>query len=359
MASFIFKAALFVVSVVLLQRLMRFAIIMGVHRHMFNHTPGPCRTIPGIDVGSEDITTLSNGVAIITSGVAIIEAEMDTIQGRIFSFDFNQPDKAVKEVKITGSSFNKTALKPVGMSAWEDPQTGKVSLFVVNKPLPPRTQSVELFDYDHKSNTLRHKKTVISDAIFSPNDVIAVSADTFYVTNDMRFGRLGPLEVVLTLPTGTVAYYDGSEAVQVASGLSGANGISKSQDGRYIYVSGLLDAQLNVFERGKDGRGSLLLRKKIDVHTSVDNINVDKAGDLWLGCHYLGYTLDLLTGNRWTGTAQVLRMRLDADLNPDVREVLADDGKLLKGSSVASVYGNKMLVGTITNQMILCDLIAF
>ncbi|XP_022102391.1 serum paraoxonase/arylesterase 1-like [Acanthaster planci] len=235
---------------------------MGVHRHMFNHTPGPCHIVPGIDVGSEDITTLSNGIAFITSGVALTEAHINSIQGRIYIFDFNKPDDAVKEVKITGSSFNKTAMQPVGTSAWEDPQTGKVTLFVVHKPLPPRTQSVELFDYDHSSETLHHRKTVIDDNIFAPNDVVATSADTFYVTNDLRLGRLGLLEVSLALPTGTVAYYDGSKTEQVASGFAYADGINRSPDGRFIYVSAVMDAEISVFERNpKDRRGSLELRK--------------------------------------------------------------------------------------------------
>ncbi|XP_022102911.1 serum paraoxonase/arylesterase 1-like [Acanthaster planci] len=102
-----------------------------------------------------------------------------------------------------------------------------------------------------------------------------------------------------------------------------------------------------------------MFSQKIYMHTSVDNINVDSKGDLWLGCQYLLHKFDLLTGDRWTGTTQVLWVRFDAELNPEIREVLADDGTLLKGSSVASVYGQKMLVGTVGNQMMMCDLLAF
>ena len=58
-------------------------------------------------------------------------------------------------------------------------------------------------------------------------------------------------------------------------------------------------------------------------------------------------------------SSQVLRVSLDKDLNVDVREVLADDGQLLRGSSVACTHGERMLVGTIKNKMLYCDLLAF
>ena len=61
-----------------------------------------------------------------------------------------------------------------------------------------------------------------------------MSADTFYVTNDVRFGRLAALEVYLNLPTGTVAYYDGNEAAVVATGFVMSNGINRSLNRKYV-----------------------------------------------------------------------------------------------------------------------------
>ena len=53
------------------------------------------------------------------------EEEVWSIQGRIFTFDFKQPDMNVKEVNIISESLNKTLLNPIGISVWEDPATGK------------------------------------------------------------------------------------------------------------------------------------------------------------------------------------------------------------------------------------------
>ncbi|XP_033629796.1 serum paraoxonase/arylesterase 2-like [Asterias rubens] len=357
MASLIFKAVLFAFVALLFHRILKVVIVMGFHRHMFNHYPGPCRIVPGIDVGSEDIITLSNGLAIITSGISMNEEEVWSIQGRIFTFDFKQPDMNVKEVNIISESLNKTLLNPIGISVWEDPATDKVTVFLVNRALPPMTSSIEVFHFGQKSNSLHHTKTIISENIYSPNNIVAMSADTFYVTNDVRFGRLAALEVYLNLPTGTVAYYDGNEAAVVATGFVMSNGINRSLNRKYIYVSGLMDTQIHILKRMEDN--FLQPLKKIAMYTSVDNINVDDKGNLWVGCHYLPYTLKLGDPNRSTGTTQVLRVHLDQYLNPSVREVLADDGGVLRGSSVASVYGEKMLVGTVTSQMLYCELQAY
>ncbi len=110
--------------------------------------------------------------------------------------------------------------------------TGKVTVFLVNRVLPPMTSSIEVFHFVQDSNSLHHTKTIFSENIHSPNNIVAMSADTFYVTNDVRFGRLAVLEVYLNLPTGTVAYYDGNEAAIVAYGFVMANGINRSKNGK-------------------------------------------------------------------------------------------------------------------------------
>lgn len=48
---------------------------------------------------------------------------------------------------------------------------------------------------------------------------------------------------------------------------------------------------------------------------------------------------------------------MDADSRPiEVEEVYADDGKELSGSSVAVVYGNRLLIGSVATHAVLCDM---
>lgn len=69
---------------------------------------------------------------------------------------------------------------------------------------------------------------------FSLNDVLAVSENTFYVTN--YGGTSTPmsrkLEAWLMLPWGHVTYYDGTTGRTVADGLWLTNGVNLSPDGK-------------------------------------------------------------------------------------------------------------------------------
>ena len=56
---------------------------------------------------------------------------------------------------------------------------------------------------------------------------------------------------------------------------------------------------------------------------------------------------------------QVLWMVLDGDFNAEIRQVFVDDGQLLRGSSVASTYKHKMLIGTVQGGMMFCHIQAF
>ena len=65
-----------------------------------------------------------------------------------------------------------------------------------------------------------------------PNDLVVVDENRFYVTNDMHGipAPLGGLELAFTLPSGSVAFYDGDAARIVARGFKFANGVNVSPD---------------------------------------------------------------------------------------------------------------------------------
>jgi sugar lactone lactonase YvrE len=60
----------------------------------------------------------------------------------------------------------------------------------------------------------------------SINDLVAVSADTFYVTNFFYYHNIVP-EVFLQFHWGSIVYYDGQDVRIVASGLNQPNGINR------------------------------------------------------------------------------------------------------------------------------------
>ena len=113
-------------------------------------------------------------------------------------------------------------------------------------------ESVEIFDVANNGD-LTHLESVAFPAMFSPNDVVAVGARAFYATNDRRYdgGALGQLEAYLGLPLVNLVYYDGAGSVVAAKGLTYANGVNRSADGKTIYVAEFLLRQVRVYERDR------------------------------------------------------------------------------------------------------------
>ena len=232
------------------------------------------------------------------------------------------------------------------------PQTGEPSLFAVNHS--SAGHFVEIFDFEQYG--LVHRETVSGPLLVSPNDVLPVGSDRFYVTNDhgSRSKIVQTVEDFLQLSRANVLYYDGAQFRVVADGLRYANGINMSPDGRTVYVAATTSGELRVYDRDP-ASGDLSLRKKISLKTGVDNIEVDRHGVLWIGAHpklltYLRYTKD---PNKLS-PSQVLRLTPEADGSFSVDEVYLNDGTALSGSSVAAVFRNIMLVGSVFDGKFLC-----
>nr|XP_006813029.1 PREDICTED: serum paraoxonase/arylesterase 2-like [Saccoglossus kowalevskii] len=154
--------------------------------------------------------------------------------------------------------------------------------------------------------------------MYSVNDVLAVGPESCYYTNDRYsitpFGR--KYEIILNLELGNIGFYEprGKDRI-VASGYQAPNGINTSPDGRYLYVASSRHQYITVFERKSD--------------------------------NYLN-------------EVQVLKVHFDSSDAPysdvDIQQVLMDDGTLVSGSSVASFYNNKMLIGTVVDKMAYCEI---
>ncbi|XP_071952481.1 serum paraoxonase/arylesterase 2-like [Antedon mediterranea] len=342
------KCILFAGLVLLVQRIMYVVVGFGFHKTLFDHAPGPCRKLPPIEYGSEDITTLPSGIAIISSGL------YGPPTSNLYTYNFNNPDKGVQEVKLV--NFKRSNLYPHGMSTWIDPKSGKVTLFLVNHS--PDREAVVIFDFNEAENTLSYKKTITDTLFTSLNDVVATGPDTFYATNFLLFGyKYMLLDKILRLSFASVVFYDGEKASFVATGLSGANGINISPDKRTVYVATTFSHQVRVYSRKTDS--SLEPVKILNIYTAPDNIEVDPTtGDLLVGCHPLVHKL-LSSKERIKGASQILHIHFDGDWNETIREVYADNGNNFKGSSVASFYGNQMLVGSITGHLLRCDVRGF
>lgn len=310
------------------------------------HFDGQCRQITTV-AGPEDITIHpKTGVAYISSTDRRAVGRGRPGGGAIYAYDPAKADPA--PVNLTPEADKN--FQPHGISLFAGPQ-GRDTLLAVNHQ--GGQHQIEI--YDLKDGQLSHRKTISDPKLVSPNDIVAVGPETFYVTNDHRYakGIKKTVEEYLRLKLSNVLFYNGTEFVEAASGIAHTNGINVSADGRTIYVSATIERALHIYKRDP-ATNELALESKLDLDTGVDNIEVDQKGDLWIGAH--PKLLDFVKHARHPAAmspSQVLHLSLDPTGTFQVKEVYLNDGRELSGSSVAAVSGSRLLIGGVFDLLFL------
>ncbi len=303
------------------------------------HFDGQIEVVAGA-IGAEDITVSPQGMAFISSDDRRATLADMPAQGAIYCYNL-MDDKPVLRNLTSDVSFE---FHPHGLSLFVA-QDGRMRLFVVNH----RTEgdAVELFDVIE--GNLYHDRSIRHGLMRSPNDVHAVGLNQFYITNDhgSRSGVGRMLEEYLRLAKTSVVYFDGADFKQVVGNLRYANGINQSPDGSRIYVAATTDGAVHVYDRHPE-TGDLAFLHRIDLGTGVDNIEVDSAGTLWVGAHpklltFVAHSKDAAK----LSPSQVLKIMPQQGSNYDVREILLESGERLSGSSVATVFRDRLLVGSV------------
>lgn len=306
-----------------------------------------CQVVTGV-VGAEDMLIDGNRVFVSIDDRRASMAGRP-VRGRIALLDLTQ--NRLVPVDITGDQ--PVDFHPHGISLWRDPATGETTLFVINH-FEFGGSRVELFTVE-ADGKLSHQGGIVSAEMNSPNDLVAVGPNRFYVTND--HGSTTPLgttlENYLQLPRANVVYFDGSNFRRVVEGLTFANGINVTPDGRRLYLAEVTGFAVSTFDRDIDS-GRLTLVDRTPVPSGPDNIEIAADGSLWIGAH--PHLLDFVT-HAQDATAlspsEVLRLVPQGD-GLTVETVLTDPGDLLSGSSVAVDAGNgRFLVGSVFEEKLL------
>ncbi|XP_053394247.1 serum paraoxonase/arylesterase 2-like isoform X2 [Mercenaria mercenaria] len=187
------------------------------------------------------------------------------------------------------------------------------------------------------------------------NDMVAVGRDKFYITKFAHFRdyRNYNLEIFSGMKLGGIFYYDGHKAREVASGYYVPNGINISPDKKVIYVAEAGTKTLRGFRR--DSSNNLVEIWSRYTGTITDNIEVDPdTGDLWIGCHPVAWkVLDLFFGT--VPPCQVVRAKMQDNAVSEMEIIYQDDGTNCAGSTAATHAAGKMIVGTVSNQAVVCD----
>lgn len=344
--------------VVLLKQLYNWLVSKGLGVHFNKHHPGQCHVIPGLQCGSEKISVMSNGLAFITSNNQLYtNCNKDLLKGKLYLFDFNQPEKGVLELNIKGL-FNTDQFDPHGMDILEDLVQGMAHIYVVNHA--NRTESVEVFRFHmNKREEVTYVKTIKDDNFVCLNDLVVISQNEFYVTNFAKychssFKFLIGFEILFGLNTANILYYRQGRSTVVQYG-SVLNGIAA--DDKHVFAVSTAAGAVIVYERL--AKGQLKRIKMIQVGYSPDNIYYERtSGDLFVGYQKTIFKHFALAENRTDySSASAVKISRTGDnwRRAKVTEILHDSGKnFIHGVSSAVHYKDSYLFGTVFHKLAYC-----
>lgn len=318
----------------------------GEFKDIEPHFDGEIRKISGV-IGAEDITiNPETGVAYLSCDDRRATLRGEPVQGTIYAYDLKSENPAL--VNLT-RGFSRP-FHPHGISLYVG-RIGQAELFVINHDAD--TTRIELFDVTPDS--LIFRESFVDGSIHSANDILAVGPRQFYVTNDHGYtSALGrTFEEYFRLPKANVVYFDDVEFIIVATGLQYANGINMSPDGSRVYVAETTGFGINVYERDPEF-GELKLLQSIDLNTGVDNIEVDAAGNLWIGAHPKLLTFVKHSKNSSKlSPSQILKITPTGEGEYQVEEIFLSDGIHISGSSVGAVFEDDLLIGSVFDDLFL------
>lgn len=306
------------------------------------HFDGQCQSVEGI-VGAEDIVIdRENTLAYISSH----DRRNRETRGAIWVMALDDPQGAHK-MEMTG--YDADLFSPHGIDLWIG-KDGVRRLFVIEHGDWSQSRII-IFRIENGNLIFDH--AITDPLIKRPNDVAAAGENAFYASNDLGspYGAKGEfLEVLLRQQKGDLVYFDGQKTRVVADKIGYANGVALSHDGTRLYLGSTVDQTVRFYDRDLT-TGALTLRDEINLHTGVDNIDVDEDGALWVAGHP-----KLLTFSKHAKDGTVRSPSQIIKVDPKaktIREVYLSLGDPLSGASVGARDGNTLLMGGVFDPRVL------
>jgi arylesterase/paraoxonase len=317
----------------------------GAFKTITAHFDGSCRKVA---IGSaESITIAPDGhYALVSADDRRSALSGHPVPGGIWLYDLTGAAPPRNLTPDASDEFH-----PHGIGLWM-PDSGPARLFVIDhpdegrKPQGEARQTVEVYEWQPEGGLVR-KETLADPLLITPNAVVPVDADRFYVSNDHGpAGFLRNFDDFLALPRANVLYFDGTRFQVADSGIALANGVNVSQDGKTFYLASTLGRALLIYDRDP-ASGALSNRRSLPLGTAPDNVERAADGTLWIGAHpqllkLLAYGSDAAKPS----PSQVLKVTPDAR-GGTVEEVYLDAGGELGASSGGAVSGKHLLIASV------------
>jgi arylesterase/paraoxonase len=320
-------------------------------RDLEPQSAGICTIVPGVS-GPEDHTIDPETGIVYLSGYdrrAMAQGHAPT-PGAIWAYDLKDP----QAVPVNLTPDADAGFLPHGISLYIGAD-GARRLFVINHG--NAQQAVDIFDVTPTG--LVKVKTVSGDLLRTPNDLVAVSPDAFYFSNDHRYlptDTLRPLEDYLGLPLTDVVYFDGESFSVAASRVAGANGINVSADGATLYLSAARGGALNIYDRDPQ-TATLTLQSTIGLPGLPDNIELLPDGTLLVALHPKALALLAHFADEGVDAPSNI-VHVDPAIGV-VETVFMSLGEDISAASTGARYGDRLIIGAIfDNKFLDCTLAA-
>ena len=258
--------------------------------------------------------------------------------GQILRLDLNSSELQAVNALTTEPEH----MHPHGISLYID-EAGERSLIMINHPEDRENgqDTIERF-VEYSPGNYRYVESFSDPLITRANDLVATGPREFYVAQDTGQGT----GVTVT----DLVYFDGENYSVVADDIESGGGINVSADSTTLYVAETNGNAVRAFSRNSDG--TVAVTQRIDVGTAPDNISVAEDGTLLVGAHsnVAALVMHFIMGS--DSPSQVVRVDTSAT-PPTVDEIYLNAGEELSAGSGAVQYGNKLLIGSITDKKIL------
>lgn len=311
-----------------------------------------CEALEG-PVGAEDITIDTyNKVAYIGADNRrsyLLAGHPIPENGAIWLLDLSKPDAQAIPLKTNISG----GFHPHGISLRKGSKGEALELYVVNH-ISATEHEIDIFDIS-APGVLSLRRRVSYPEMTSPNDLVVVAKDQFFVTNDHGSGHatvMQKLEDYLGLPMSSVSYFDGKQGHIVIDGMRMANGIELSADQQTLYVAESLRRSVSRYRRGASVL-DWIYQDSVEFDFSVDNLAWSDNGNLLTAGHpkafdFLAHVDDPLN----TSSSEVASINVIAE-TMQAETIYRNDGKALSGASVAVQLGETVLIGPVIDTHIL------
>jgi arylesterase/paraoxonase len=231
---------------------------------------------------------------------------------------------------------------PHGISIYS--KNNETTLAAVNHTI--NGEFIEIFKL--KDLKLTHIKTLENELVSTPNDIVLLDHETFYLTNDHKFktGFMRMIEDYIGLSVSNIIFYDGKKFVEAAKGISYANGINYDKNRSLLFVASPRKFEIKIYKKETDN--SLTFIENIYCGTGVDNIEFDLKNNLWIGAHpNLLHFNSYAFGYNNISPSEIIKLQYFGKEDYKLETVYLENGEEMSGSTVAAPFGNLILMGNV------------